>query len=66
MSRAATRNIAIWQTAHIRTGFATCLRGFRDACKEFGVTVPEENIFLAPIEDTEPLNAFLHDIARRG
>ena len=41
------------------------LRGFRDACKEFGVTVPQENIFLAPIEDTKPLNAFLHDIARR-
>lgn len=41
------------------------LRGFRDACKEFGVTVPQENIFLAPIEDTKPLNAFLHDVARR-
>lgn len=41
------------------------LRGFWDACKEFGVTVPQENIFLAPIEDTEPLNAFLHDIACR-
>ena len=35
------------------------------AGKEFGVTVPQENIFLAPIEDTKPLNAFLHDVARR-
>lgn len=41
------------------------LRGFWDACKEFGVTVPKENIFLAPIEDEKPLNAFLHDVARR-
>lgn len=41
------------------------LRGFCDACKEFGVTVPEENIFLAPIEDTDKLNTYLHEIAQR-
>lgn len=59
------RNIAYMADPPIYGPGRDRLRGFRDACKEFGVTVPEENIFLAPIEDTEPLNAFLHDIARR-
>lgn len=60
------RNIAyIWQTPPIYRPGRDRLRGFWDACKEFGVTVPQENIFLAPIEDEKPLNAFLHDVARR-
>lgn len=59
------RNIAYMADPPIYGPGRDRLRGFRDACKEFGVTVPEENIFLAPIEDTKPLNAFLHDIARR-
>lgn len=59
------RNIAYMADPPIYRPGCDRLRGFRDACKEFGVTVPEENIFLAPIEDTKPLNAFLHDVARR-
>ena len=59
------RNIAYMADPPIYRPGRDRLRGFWDACKEFGVTVPKENIFLAPIEDTEPLNAFLHDIARR-
>lgn len=59
------RNIAYMADPPIYRPGCDRLRGFRDACKEFGVTVPQENIFLAPIEDTKPLNAFLHDIARR-
>lgn len=59
------RNIAYMADPPIYRPGCDRLRGFRDACKEFGVTVPQENIFLAPIEDTKPLNAFLHDVARR-
>lgn len=59
------RNIAYMADPPIYRPGRDRLRGFRDACKEFGVTVPQENIFLAPIEDEEPLNAFLHDVARR-
>lgn len=59
------RNIAYMADPPIYRPGRDRLRGFWDACKEFGVTVPQENIFLAPIEDTEPLNAFLHDIACR-
>ena len=59
------RNIAYMADPPIYRPGRDRLRGFWDACKEFGVTVPQENILLAPIEDTEPLNAFLHDIARR-
>lgn len=59
------RNIAYMADPPIYGPGRDRLRGFRDACKEFGVTVPQENIFLAPIEDTKPLNAFLHDVARR-
>lgn len=59
------RNIAYMADPPIYRPGCDRLRGFRDACKEFGVTVPQENIFLAPIEDTKSLNAFLHDVARR-
>lgn len=52
------RNIAYMADPPIYRPGCDRLRGFRDACKEFGVTVPQENIFLAPIEDTKPLNAF--------
>ena len=46
------RNIAYMADPPIYRPGCDRLRGFRDACKEFGVTVPQENIFLAPIEDT--------------
>ena len=40
------RNIAYMADPPIYRPGCDRLRGFRDACKEFGVTVPQENIFL--------------------
>ena len=55
----------IWQTRPYRPG-CDRLRGFRDACKEFRRYGAAGEYFpFAPIEDTKPLNAFLHDVARR-
>ena len=42
------RNIAYMADPPIYGPGRDRLRGFRDACKEFGVTVPQENIFLRP------------------
>lgn len=59
------RNIAYMADPPIYRPGRDRLRGFCDACEEFGVTVPEENILLAPIEDADRLNAFLREIAKR-